>query len=81
MTWKIPQTAPRDGTQIIATFKTGTSPMIAIYSGASKAWCAAVRQVDLYEGNLNDWYFENEYFNEEDLIAWAYLPLENAGLE
>ena len=44
---------------------------MAVWCGASGKWCAAVPQVGMYEGELNDWYFENEYFEHDDLKVWA----------
>ena len=66
-----PSLAPKNGTLIIATFKSVPCPVMAMWCGASEAWCAAIPQVDMYLGELNDWYFENEHFPDECLTGWA----------
>jgi hypothetical protein len=80
MIWKLPKTAPRDGTQIIATFRVGI-PTIAIYSGASKGWCAAFPMKSIFASNPDGWYFLSKYLSDDDLIAWTEMPLDNAGME
>ena len=39
----------------------------AMYNGAISQWVASIPQCGLYEGKWNDWYFENEYFNEDEV--------------
>jgi len=80
MIWKLPKTAPRDGTQIIATFSVGI-PTIAFYSIVVKGWCAAVSVKSIFASNPYDRYFESKYFDEDELIAWTEMPLDNAGME
>jgi len=80
MIWKLPKTAPRDGTQIIATFRVGV-PTIAFYSMVVKGWCAAVPMKSIFASNLDDQHFESKYFDEDKLIAWTEMPLDNAGME
>lgn len=70
LNWIPPELAPKDGTQILAVFTSYPFPVMAIWCGASGTWCAAVPQVDFYEGEMNDWYFENEHFPAEDLKVW-----------
>lgn len=71
MNWIPPEQAPKDGTQILAAFETYPFPVMAVWCGASGTWCAAVPQVEMYGGELNDWYFENEHFPEDQLKVWG----------
>ena len=70
LNWIPPELAPRDGTQILAVFTSYPFPVMAIWCGASGTWCAAVPQVDICEGKMDDWYFENEHFPAEHLKVW-----------
>ena len=70
LNWIPPEQAPKDGTQILAVFESCPFPVMAIWCGAFGTWCAAVPQVDMYQGELNDWYFENEHFPADQLNAW-----------
>lgn len=70
LNWIPPEQAPKDGTQILAVFESHPFPVMAVWCGASGTWCAAVPQVDMYQGELNDWYFENEHFPADQLKAW-----------
>ena len=71
ISWASPEYAPKDGTPILAVFESYPYRVMAVWCGASGKWCAAVPQVGMYEGELNDWYFENEYFAHDDLKVWA----------
>jgi hypothetical protein len=71
LNWIPPEQAPKDGSQILAIFETYPFAVMAVWSGASESWCAAVPQVDQYQGELNDWYFENEYFKADQLKVWG----------
>lgn len=71
MNWIPPEQAPKDGTQVLAAFEAFPFPVMAVWCGASGMWCAAVPQVDQYQGELNDWYFENEHFPAVQLTVWA----------
>ena len=35
--------------------------------------CASLR-VDLYQGEWNDYYFENEHFYESEIKGWIEVP-------
>jgi hypothetical protein len=65
------QTAPKDGNMILAWFEKWGFPMPAVWSVPSNQWCVAVPRVELYEGQWNDWHFENEYFDDAELKGWA----------
>jgi len=72
LNWAPPDVvAPKDGTQILAIFTAYPSPIMAVWCGASGMWCAAVPQVDVYKGEMNDWSFDNEYFPAEALKVWV----------
>lgn len=71
--WIPAETAPKDGTQILAAFKNHPGVVMAVWNGANKEWCAATPQVGSYLGVFNDWYFENEYFKPDDLEVWGEI--------
>jgi len=54
---------PKDGTMIKARFKNYPTPLAACWNGAENEWAAAPR-------TWNDWYFETEFFQDEDLESW-----------
>lgn len=70
--WNSPETAPRDGRQILAVFAPGMRH-VAAWNGVEGNWCVAVLNVALYEGKWNDTYFEEENFSDEELTAWAAI--------
>jgi len=65
-----PKKPPKNGTMIKATFKGWPWPLVACWCGADNTWVGAIQQCGMYEGVWNDWYFENERFEEDDLIKW-----------
>ena len=74
MKWEPAKTAPRDGTAIIANFSNYPWALSATYCKASKSWCAAELQVEMFHGKWNDSYFENEWVEDNSLLAWMPMP-------
>ena len=71
--WKTGETAPRDGTPFLANI--GLPFAVACcWNGASEEWCYAMQQVDMYNGHLVDYYFENTFEKSDELIAWMPMP-------
>jgi len=71
--WNSPETAPKDGRQILAVFAPGMLH-VAAWNGADGNWCAAAAlNVALYEGQWNDTYFEEENFPDKELTAWVEI--------
>ena len=62
------QTAPKDGKPIIARFKSYPTPLVAMWSNLDGQFVAATPQ-----SCCDDSYFENEWFNADDLISWHEL--------
>lgn len=46
---------------------------VAIWSEADKKFVYANFQTDMYEGEWNMNYFENEYIEEKEILAWREL--------
>ena len=61
---------PKDRQIVI---KHGHSKNVAIWSVADELFVYANVQVDLYRGEWNMNYFENEYIKEEDIESWSEL--------
>jgi hypothetical protein len=61
---------PKDR-QIIINHKMGINT--AIWSEDDKQFVYANVQVDLYKGEWNMYYFENEYIDEKDIISWREI--------
>lgn len=61
---------------ILAAFEHYPSPLAAMYNECNGNWVAAVPQVEPFEGVWNDWYFENETFEDSELVKWADISLE-----
>ena len=67
--------ALKDGTQIIARFKDYPIRLVTMWNGCQNQWVVAIPQVDFYHGRLDDQYFENEYFDDDQMIDWVPLPV------
>ena len=65
---------PKDGSLILAQFKNIPWLLTTMWNDPSQKWVVAVPQVEPFEGMWNDWYFENEFFHDHDLLAWQELP-------
>ena len=63
-------TIPKDR-QIIIEHKKSTN--VAIWSKADGLFVYANVQTDMYEGEWNMLYFDNEYIKEEDILSWKEL--------
>lgn len=63
---------PKDGTAIIAKFKESEIKRIAVWNSAHDKWVTATLQAETCEEGV-DCYFENEYYNDDELIAWDEL--------
>jgi len=72
--WQPIETAPKDGTLILAAFSQIPQPTVAMWNAPNGEWVAAVATVDTYHGECNDTSFENEYFADSDLKVWAEVP-------
>lgn len=68
-----PETAPKDSTVFLGHF--GLPWFVpTVYCKADKKFCHADLQIDLYEGEWCDAYFENEYEHEIALLGWIPMP-------
>lgn len=48
--------------------------VIAHWSKVNNQYVFAEMQVDLYQGEWDDVYFQTEYFEEEEIKSWIELP-------
>ena len=48
--------------------------MMTHWCEPSECFVCASLQVDLYQGEWNDYYFENERFYESEIKGWIELP-------
>jgi len=71
-TWQSAETAPKDQT-IIADMGLPW-PVEATWCGADSRWVYANVQVGLFHGVYNDFYFENEQGEENELRSWMPMP-------
>ena len=61
---------PKDR-QIVIEHSMGTS--VAIWSEADEKFVYANVQTDMYNGEWNMKYFENEYIEEKDILNWREI--------
>ena len=73
MKWQPPETAPKDKT-IIADVGLPCAVM-AHWDEAENTWVYANLQCDLYHGQWNEYYFENEY----GAVLKGWMPLPEVG--
>ena len=66
------KTPPKDKT-IIATFEGYPWETIAIWNPVDNKWVYVTSQCGMVNGEWNDWYFENETADEDELISWRSL--------
>lgn len=71
--WQPADTAPKNGTAFLANVGLPFA-VICNWNGASEEWCYAMQQVDMYKGQLVDYYFENTFEKESVLLGWMPLP-------
>lgn len=73
-----PDTAPKDGTTILADFGY-PSLTVAVWNAPSGKWVAAELHADLYQGEWNDTYFQNEHEPQEAMRGWLPFPVVRTG--
>jgi len=72
MTWKTPETAPRD--RIILADLGYAWALYAIWNSYDNKWVAAMLEACPMEGGTRDAYFESEQFEDKDLLGWMEVP-------
>ena len=80
MDWKPPETAPKNGDIIIADFGWPFA-VVACWNAHCEKWTIATQQIEPVNGIWNDPYFESDWENPEDLIAWTDFPSIKATVE
>ena len=84
--WKDPETAPKDGSVILADTDLPWA-VTAAWSGHYGEWVVASLLVDMADGKWTDTYFESFWKKDADLKGWTELPklpvrgVENKGGE
>jgi hypothetical protein len=73
MEWHPPIDPPTDRV-FMAVLSTWSGPVAAHWNAYTKSFCFAAASLDLVDGIWQDAYFENEYFNLDELTAWAEWP-------
>lgn len=58
---------------IIGKFQGYPFMVPCIWNECNKQWVYASLAVNMVSGKWNDPYFENEYFDEDDLVSWKEL--------
>jgi len=67
-----PETAPRDR-MVLGDFG-WPSMMPCVWNNPSLGWACSTLQVEPYNGEWNDYYFETEFFPASDLKGWLEMP-------
>lgn len=69
-----PETAPKDGTIFLAHVG---YPYLTVcrWNAPSSKWVVALPQTNFYDGAWDDFYFENEFEDENQLLGWIPLPI------
>jgi len=65
--------APKDRV-ILAFFRGYPYCTTCIWDSATNQWCMCEVRTDLYQCKWNNNYFENEHYDEKDIIKWCELP-------
>ena len=65
----------KDGKPFIGKFKGYPYPVVAVWNPVNKQYVYSMLQVDLYQGEWEDAYFENVYVKESELLEWGVLEL------
>jgi hypothetical protein len=73
MKWQPSDTAPKDGTTIIADFG-WHQPSLAIWNDIDHKWAAVSLNAQEMPDDKIDYWFENESFTMDDLEYWMPLP-------
>lgn len=71
--WFIPELAPKDGKEILVMCDAWPNQVVAMWNEAKKSWVVARPSCDLYKGEWNDYYFENE-FHVDKIYCWTPIP-------
>ena len=72
-----PDTAPKDGTTFLANMGWPWL-VVCMWNAAVDKWVYANPQINLYEGEWNDTYFESEWDDESELKGWIPMPIQSA---
>lgn len=67
------KTPPLDGNPFLAKIKGYPFIVVCVWNPVSMQWVYARHSIDLYDGEWNDCYFENEYENLNSIEAWAEM--------
>jgi hypothetical protein len=73
MKWQPSDTAPKDGTTIIADFG-WHKPYFAVWNDIDQKWVAATLNGQEMPDDKIDYWFENESITMDDLEYWMPLP-------
>ena len=73
MKWQPSDTAPKDGTMIIADFG-WHQPSLAVWNDIDKNWVTATLNTQEMPDEKIDYWFENERVAFYDLEYWMPLP-------
>ena len=68
-----PKTAPKDGSIFLADMGLPWL-VVCMWNAAVDKWVYANPQINLYEGEWNDSYFESEWDDESELKGWIPMP-------
>ena len=71
--WQPPKTAPKDGDLFLADIG-HPWPVLCSWSGACEKWAYAGFNMNMYEGEYNDPYFDTEWEKVDGLKAWMPMP-------
>lgn len=71
--WQPPKTAPKKDV-ILACFDDCPLPVTATWNEPEQQWVFSLAQVNLFEGQWNDTFFETQYECADQLKAWMPLP-------
>lgn len=69
----LPELAPKDGTSILANVGYPWLLMCR-WNPSGDCWVCTVPQTDLFDGEWQDNYFENQYFDDHELKGWLPVP-------
>jgi hypothetical protein len=73
MNWRLPETAPKDGTIILADFG-WPWPFVAVWNNYDEKWSTVALNAQTMYNKKMDFWFENEQEPTECLKYWMPLP-------
>jgi hypothetical protein len=73
MTLRPPETAPKDGTQILGSFGYPWI-QVAAWCSVSESWAVATMQATSEDDGKSDVWFETECEKDSELRGWMPLP-------